>query len=362
MTGHAPAPLLFLRERFAWMGEHSGYDLLFERLADEWPGEVESVYRTRSALQNGLYAPLELLTRPRTPFYNGDSLAAERRALRRAREIPAALIHVAYVENNLRLFARRRPGEAPRVIGTAHQPPEWWRHAHRHPELASSLDALIAMGARQAEYFEEHMPGRVHFIRHGVDPDYITPAPPDAPAHAGPEQPRCVFGGVWMRDLATLRAAASELLGRRPQLQLDLIVPLDRRGSSELEQLAGDARVHLHADLDDQGLRAVYRGARLLLLPLVDATANNTLLEAVACGLPVVTNAVGGVSDYTRQTFAAQLPVGDVEGMVAAALRLIDDADEAQERGAFARAFARRELSWADAARATSALHRALVS
>ena len=42
----------------------------------------------------------------------------------------------------------------------------------------------------------------------------------------------------------------------------------------------------------------LYQGADLLLLPLIDATANNTLLEGLACGLPVLASDLTGVRDY----------------------------------------------------------------
>ena len=56
--------LLFLREQFAWMGKYSGYDRAFDEAEALWPGPTDSVYRTRSELQNVAYAPAAFLSSP----------------------------------------------------------------------------------------------------------------------------------------------------------------------------------------------------------------------------------------------------------------------------------------------------------
>jgi glycosyltransferase involved in cell wall biosynthesis len=334
-----------LREQFAWMGGQSGYDRLFDALADRWPDGVESIRRTRSPWKRALFQPLAWLSAPHTAFYDGDSYRAERAVLRRVRRGHAALVHIAFVENNLRLFATRRRKRATLLVGTAHQPATWWRTRHRHPELLSALDRLVVLCRNQAEFFEQALPGRVRYIRHGVDTDFFCPAP-TSPEPREDSEPRCVFGGVWMRDLGALRRSVDAVLARRPTVRFDVIVPHDRRRHVEFERLARHDSVTWHAGLSDEQLRDVYRRARLLLLPLVDGTANNTLLEAVACGLPVVTTEVGGVADYTESTFATRVAAGDVDGLVEAVLQLVDAPSEARARGARARAYALEHLPW----------------
>jgi glycosyltransferase involved in cell wall biosynthesis len=48
----------------------------------------------------------------------------------------------------------------------------------------------------------------------------------------------------------------------------------------------------------------LYNDSRLLFLPLIDATANNSLLEASACGVPVITSDLPAVREYTDDSFA----------------------------------------------------------
>ena len=91
-----------------------------------------------------------------------------------------------------------------------------------------------------------------------------------------------------------------------------------------------------------EGLLREYRSADLFLLPLTDCTANNCLLEAMACGLPLVASDVGGVRDYATDESAALVPPGDGEAMADAVLGLCGD-DE--RRAEMARAARRRALA-----------------
>jgi len=72
-------------------------------------------------------------------------------------------------------------------------------------------------------------------------------------------------------------------------------------------------------------LLALYRKSDVLLLPITDCTANNTLLEAMACGLPVVTNDVGGIRDYASDRFALFTGPGDADLMADQLIQLLDN-------------------------------------
>ena len=85
-------------------------------------------------------------------------------------------------------------------------------------------------------------------------------------------------------------------------------------------------------------LPAVLQEADLFLLPSETESFGLVALEAMACGLPVVASAVGGLPEVIADGETGYLcPMGDVGAMAAAARRLLDDASGRARLGASAR-------------------------
>ncbi len=85
----------------------------------------------------------------------------------------------------------------------------------------------------------------------------------------------------------------------------------------------------------------VLRGADLFLLPSATESFGLAALEAMACAVPVVASAVGGIPEVVEDGKTGFLaPPGDVAGMAERALRLLGDATEHErmKRNAVARA------------------------
>jgi glycosyltransferase involved in cell wall biosynthesis len=287
------------------------------------------------------FRPARLLARaaacsPRMPYYKLSDLAAETGALREALRGRVDIVHYLDGEHGARhlpaLLHRLRNRNA-RTVATYHQPPEFL--GSLVPErVVRALDMVTVVAPHQAEWFEQRIgPDRVRVILHPTNVDFFRP-----PARRSEESEfRCITVGHWLRDWKAMAAVTRILSGHR-DVHFDLVT--GRETGCE-----GTERVTHHRGISDEELLRLYQQADLLLLPLDSATANNSLLEGIACGLPVVTTDMPAMRAYLPEGAGFLVPDNDPSAIADAILQLRDDARLRATMGRRARARA-EELSW----------------
>ena len=152
-------------------------------------------------------------------------------------------------------------------------------------------DLITVMSASQIPFFKERgVPeSKLHVILHGVDTQYYCPAvsrQTDDPAML-----KCLMVGSTERDHEFL----AELMKRLPasSFQLTALTHYDYR-----HYYADCPNVKIPEYLDEKALLALYQQSDLLLMPMLDCTANNAILESMACGTPIMANRIGGIVEY----------------------------------------------------------------
>lgn len=104
-----------------------------------------------------------------------------------------------------------------------------------------------------------------------------------------------------------------------------------------------------------------YQAADLFVLPSIHEGLSNSFLEALACGLPVVSTPVSGSEDVFAAADVGALVAGSDAASLAAGLGpLLRDAERRARCGAAAREVASRRFSVARVAEQIEALYRAL--
>jgi glycosyltransferase involved in cell wall biosynthesis len=120
-----------------------------------------------------------------------------------------------------------------------------------------------------------------------------------------------------------------------------------QRLTAMVDALGITAAVRFTGPLDREQIATLYREADILVNPSRVDNMPNSVLEALACGLPVVSTRAGGVPYLVRDGVSALLvDAGDAEAMAEAILRLLRDAELA-ERLATAGVADAQQYTWA---------------
>jgi glycosyltransferase involved in cell wall biosynthesis len=238
-----------------------------------------------------------------------------------------ALYHVIYGDTDLRFLGDigRRLGSP--VVATFHEPRAGLEWMKVDDTVTRSLAAVVLVSEYQRAYFEQLVPPEMIFVvPHGVDTSFFEPA--NSPG----EDPVCITVGSKERDFDALSGGFDLVRRARPEARL-VAIGTDVATDSPLR----DTRVEYLRGVDDERLRRAYRSSRLAVFAFADATASNALLEAMACGLPIVATDVGGVREYADEDCALLCPPGDAEALGDSILRLLNDGRLAMRLGTAAR-------------------------
>lgn len=113
------------------------------------------------------------------------------------------------------------------------------------------------------------------------------------------------------------------------------------------EQLGLVDQVHFLGRIDHQDLPKYYAGADLFVLPsCIQEAFPLVVLEAMACGLPVVVSDLPGVRTLVTKEVGFTVKPGDVEELAERILRIRDKPEESKQMGERGHAIVSQTYSW----------------
>ncbi len=143
---------------------------------------------------------------------------------------------------------------------------------------------------------------QIDIIYNGVDTEVFVPAVNYAPVGGDNKRPFVVFMSARLMRRKGFRYgidAFEKLRGKYPEQEFKMIIAGgDGDAASELRKQVGDEHltdsVLFTGHLSQSELITAYQGADVFVLPSLNEGMSNNMLEALACGLPVVMTKVGG--------------------------------------------------------------------
>jgi len=243
-----------------------------------------------------------------------------------------------------------------------------------------AADAVVAVSAgMRADILATYPsidPGRVVVIHNGIDTEAWRPLPDfGAVRELGidPDRPSVVFVGRITRQKGVDHAlAAAASIDRQAQVVLCAGAPdtpeigAEMRAQAEAVAAERGGVVWIEEMLPRAALAQVLSAATVFLCPSVYEPFGLTNLEAMACGLPVVASAVGGIPEIVVEGVTGHLVPYDPDHpafAVALAERvngLLADPDRAAAMGRAGRVRAIEHFGWPGVAARTVALYQRL--
>ncbi len=254
------------------------------------------------------------------PTYSTGALFAEVVGALSMLRNPKVLHHQIYGETDgwlLPMLGRFRPFSA-----TLHMPPSRFQELGVEVDRFRFAKLLIVVDPSLLSFVQTRLPETsVRLIEIGVDYNFFAiPGPhPVTPNRRNPK-PFVLCVGSHLRDFDTLfRSWANAKPSMTQPFELHVVgAPTEVIKHVESLRLAD---VVFRGRLSDEELRNAYQTCDALVLPLTDATANTTLLEAQACGSPIYTTDAVGTRHYLGAD-ASYLPPHDVAAWTASFVAL----------------------------------------
>jgi len=360
---HAPPLICHLIYRLDYGGLENGVVNLINSLpADRWRHKIVCL-AGHSDFSQRLRGDVEIIDCPKQA---GQDPGLHLRLWRLFRAMRPDVLHTRNLSTLEAQAAGWAAGVPVRIHGEhGHDVHDLDNRKQRYRVMRRVFAPLITQFITVSRLLEDYLlsdvhvpPGKVARICNGVDTERFQPRR-DAQRALLADAPfnpvgRLVIGTIGrmqpVKDQLTLARAFVELLRQRPALRERLALVMIGDGPLR-EQVAACLRDAGCADLAWlPGTRGdtpeLLNAFDLFVLPSLGEGISNTILEAMATGLPVVATAVGGNPELVQPEVTGLLvPRDEPPAMAAALARYVDSPRLLSEHGDNARARACRELS-----------------
>ena len=204
---------------------------------------------------------------------------------------------------------------------------------------------------------------RAKVVRPAIDPDYFMPA--GEPPPSAPIQIAMVGALIWRKGYEYALMAFRRLLDRLPNAQLAIVGEGEEK--DRLTYTARDIgiadKVLLKGRLDPEGVRQVLWQSHIFLHASLSEGIANVALEAMACGLPVVSTDSGGMREVINDSDDGYLvTLRDTQAMADRLVMLAANPVLRAQMGQKARARAERDFDLRDQGRRFVQLYQDVLS
>ena len=189
---------------------------------------------------------------------------------------------------------------------------------------------------------------KIAYIPHGIDIERFSPSatsgdpdrsPPTVLFLGGTERRKGIFTlldafGIVRRSIPDARLVVGGAGGRLHEVR------------ARVEEMAESVAVTLLGAVDRASVPDLMRTASVFCAPSNGEPFGMSLLEAMACGKPVVVTDAGGPKFIVDPQGGEKVPVGDAAALAAALVRILRAGDVGRTMGSYNRRLVERTYAW----------------
>lgn len=272
-----------------------------------------------------------------------------------------------YLSTNMCALIRKF-GSVPLIITnhgmTSQTAPEWLNRLY----LATLGKWTFRMADRVICYTDEEREEmkklgvdskKICVIHNGIDTGLFTPG-------ANPKGfGRLLWIGRFVpgKGVDYLINAFSEAVKEKPWLTLTMIGsgPGLKDVRDKIKILGLGEKIHIKEFVPNMEMPAIYQNADIFVLPSLMEGVPRTILEAMACGLPIICTDLPQLRHIVDQC-GTMVPVKDSKSLAQAISQIVSDDALAQKQGKCGRARVEKDYSWDDTVRKTLTLYSETIS
>ena len=283
---------------------HSGYEQLIKYLPEST--EIKFVKRGHATNWFSRFIEVGLRFFTASRWYQWDGVVADifsAKVLSRKNSI----VHYLYGDSAIGLIPYIHNLLPGKLILTIHACPSDFNEVIQFPHLLKKIDGIILLGSNQKEYLEtmQFDSEKMHVIPHGVNLDFFTPLE-KKPVN---EELQVLLVGNWRRNFELYKSVIEACQSEK------MIFHVVTQQFNH-QHFRGLQNVKLYSAISDDSLKELYQIADVLFMALTDAVANNVILEAAACGLPIICEDIGAVKEYFNEEEIKYFEQNDVKQAV----------------------------------------------
>lgn len=302
--------LVVLAENYPQMSDHSGLAPFFKELIKQGVRivkvsdfEVPELHRVASILRK-LRIKSALLPRsnfsPHNRWVHQYAASGILELLSREQE---TMVLLSDFENQFTDLLVNAPASSKsRIAGICHQHPAWYKLNGLDIGQFYGLRCLYVFSEEQKVYLSAVLDIPIIKINHGVDLGFFKPNQQIRSLN------KVLFVGSWQRDFDLLEKIVLNKKAWNEDVNYSLVIPLKNR-TPEMYKLAKQKNVIFYHNLSSIELRNLYYESTCVVLPLITATANNTLVEAMATETPTLVNDSIETRFYSENIWGGVIPV-----------------------------------------------------